>query len=120
MNATGFLAIEQTGETLVITPRRDLGGFVRTEFQDEVFDVLNRIDDADIRGVVLDLGSIDYFGSIMLEFVVRVRSKLRQKEGKLAVCQVSPAGQEVFYAARFDSHFIETRTLNRAIEMVSE
>jgi predicted alpha/beta hydrolase len=44
--------------------------------------------------VVVDLGAIPYFGSTVLQWMVQMWQRAKDKGGKLATCQASPIGRE--------------------------
>jgi anti-anti-sigma factor len=56
-----------------------------------------------IKRVVVDLGEVSYFGSIMLEALLQLWNGLQDVEGKLALCCVSDVGREILCLAKFDT-----------------
>ena len=64
--------------------------------------VQKQLENADVKHVVVDLGQIPYFGSTVLEWMVQMWKRVKEKGGKLAACNASPIGREVLTTARFD------------------
>ena len=49
MEASNSYLVEQVGIVLVVTPRQNLGAFIRDEVHSDIFNVLSRIDDIEFR-----------------------------------------------------------------------
>jgi anti-anti-sigma regulatory factor len=78
-------------------PEADYG-----RFQLDAAEVLNRLDDPSITGVVLDLGTTDDFGSDALKFFVQLRQKVRDRQGRMALCHASAHELEILRGTHLD------------------
>ena len=119
MEAISYLHVEQRQETLIVTPMRNIGSFAEAEIHSEWMDLLRSLSASDVTNVVLDFGAIEYFGSIVLEFIVQLGQRLKAKNGQLAICNVSPVGQEILSVARFDRLYPVVRTQAEALQVVA-
>ena len=119
MNAVSFLDLEQRNETLIVTPRRNIGSFAEDEIEGEWKSLLSRVEVPDVKNVVLDFGSIEYFGSNVLEFIVQLGKRLKAKDGRLAICNATRVGNEVLSVVRFDTLYPVVATRAEALQAVA-
>ena len=119
MNAISFLNLELSGETLIVTPLRNIGSFAEDEIHGEWTDLLSRVNEPDVKHVVLDFGSMEYFGSNVLEFVVQLGKRLKAKDGRLAICNATPVGNEILSVMRFDRLYPVVATRADALKTVA-
>jgi stage II sporulation protein AA (anti-sigma F factor antagonist) len=118
MKKPKFFRVEQVGDTLIFSAVGSVGTLVEDEAREEWEAMLDQIDKYDAKHAILDLGSLDYFGSIMLYLMVRLWKRVSDKEGKLAICQVSKVGREILETAKFDSMWPIVDSRDAAIEAV--
>ena len=76
------------------------------------------MDQPDVKHVVVDFGSIEYFGSNVLEFLVQVGKRLKTKDGRLAICSATPVGSQILSVARFDKLYSVVATRDEALKAV--
>jgi anti-anti-sigma factor len=114
-----YLQVEQQEETLIVTPLRNVGSFAEIEIHDEWLDLLSRVDQPNIKHVVLDFGSIGYFGSIMLEFIVQLAKRVKAKGGRLAICNGTSVVKEIFTISRFDKLYPIVASRDEALKAVA-
>jgi anti-anti-sigma factor len=55
------------------------------------------------RRVLFDFSGLSFFGSSMLEAMIRVWIGLNRQSGRMALCGVSEIGREVLRVGRFDT-----------------
>ena len=103
MNTAKHVRLEQEGDALVVTPLFTFSSFTEGDLVVEWNHILQTIDGEEVKHVVVDLGSIPYFGSTLLDWMVQMWKKADAKGGKLAVCNASQVGREVLGIARFDT-----------------
>ncbi|MGE0756043.1 MAG: STAS domain-containing protein [Pirellulaceae bacterium] len=101
MSNSKFFRVESIGETLVFTATNSLGSLVEDDVREEWEALLNEFDVHQARNAVMDLGALDYFGSIMLELMVILWKRVSAKRGKMVVCNVSHVGNEILHTAKF-------------------
>jgi anti-sigma B factor antagonist/stage II sporulation protein AA (anti-sigma F factor antagonist) len=91
------------GNTIIVLPLRNISSLADESVRAEWDEVLKRARPAQINRVVFDFGNIEYFGSTMLEAMLALWKQVRQRNGKMAICNVSPESEEVLRLAKFDS-----------------
>jgi len=102
MSDPKYVRTEQTGETLVVAPLFTFATFADDRITDEWTAVQEQLETPGVKNVIVDLGEIPYFGSTVLEWMVQMWKRIRDKGGRLATCNASPIGREVLATARFD------------------
>lgn len=92
---------EQRG-VLIVIPRGDAVGFRDMDVEQELQEILSRIDGDDIRRVVVDLGGSSYFGSVMIGAVNAIGKSARDQGGEMAICNASSEMKAVMAAMKLD------------------
>jgi len=98
-----FVRIDRQGNTVVVAPLFTFASFTEADLVAEWRAVQAEIDAPDVKHVIVDLGEIPYFGSTVLEWMVQMWKRAKEKGGSLATCNCSQIGREVLHAARFDT-----------------
>jgi anti-anti-sigma factor len=119
MENARFFIIDKDGETLIVSPVRELGSFSEDEVRNEWDKLLDYLDHSQTTRVVLDLSKLTYFGSTMLEMMVVLWKRLSGKQGKLAICSVSTVGREILHIAKFDTIWPICDTRQEALAKVT-
>lgn len=117
MSTAKYFNVELPDDILIISPLGSIGALDEA-IRDEWAGVLSKFEAADVDRVVIDLASLEYFGSIVLELVVVLWKRLSAKGGRLVFCNVSSIGLEVLQAARFDTIWPIVPSLPEALEAV--
>jgi anti-anti-sigma factor len=113
-----YFTIEQLDDTIVFSAIGEIGTLVEDAARDEWDALLVQLEQSDTKHAIIDLGSLDYFGSIMLELLVVLWKRVSSKEGKLALCNVSQVGTEILLTARFDTLWPILASRDEALEAV--
>ena len=103
MSKPKYFTVEQAGDTVIFRAIGSIGGLVEDAARTEWDALLNQVEAANAKHAVIDLGALDYFGSIMLELLVVLWKRVDSKGGKLALCNVSPVGLEILNTAKFNT-----------------
>lgn len=103
MSKPKYFIVEHSGDIVIFSAIGSIGGLVEDAARTEWDALLHQVDAADAKHAVIDLGALDYFGSIMLELLVVLWKRVGAKGGKLALCNVSPVGLEILHTAKFDT-----------------
>src|SRR5688572_30856041 len=119
MTDSKYVRTEQIGVTLVVTPLFTFAAFAEPDLAGEWSRVQKLLEESQARNVLVDLGSIPYFGSTVLEWMVQMWKRAKAKGGKLATCNASPIGHEVLAAARFDLLWGIFTTREEALSWIS-
>ena len=118
MNPRSFVQARVDGDILVIMPLRNIGSVEHEATQAEWQDVLSQLQTAAVRHAVLDFGTIAYFGSAILEYIVMLSRAVRAKQGQLAICNLSELGRDILATTRFDRLGIIVPTRAEALQAV--
>lgn len=103
MAKPSYFAVETDGDTMVVCAVTTIVGLVEDAAREEWDALLKQFDAGHCKHAVVDLGTLDYFGSIMLELLVVLWKRVSAHGGKLALCRVSPVGLEILRTAKFDT-----------------
>jgi stage II sporulation protein AA (anti-sigma F factor antagonist) len=101
--ATELLVVERVGDTLVVTPRADLGEIEYQHIHSEAKHLFGYLNDPAVRNIVLDFQQTAYYGSSALAFFVRLWKKVSTRGGRMAFCNVSPQEKEILRLTKLDS-----------------
>jgi anti-anti-sigma factor len=119
MSKPKFFRVEPAGETLVFTATNNMGSLVEDDVRDEWEALLREFEVHNARHAVIDLGALDYFGSIMLELMVVLWKRVSAKRGKLVICNVSHVGKEILHTAKFHTIWPIVATRDEALATVA-
>jgi anti-anti-sigma factor len=103
MNAPRYFRLVDEGDVVVVTAIGEIAKLAEDEVRGECDALLADLNSRNARHAVIDMGALDYFGSIMLELLVIVWKQITSNGGKFVVCSVSPVGREILETAKFDS-----------------
>ena len=81
--------------------------------------VLEQITSAPAHRWVIDLSSLSYMGSSVLGLLVNIRERVRQADGKLALCGLNARLQQVFRTCSLERLFVIRAGRAEAIDVVS-
>jgi anti-anti-sigma factor len=77
-------------------PKLALSGRLDTNTAPQLDEVLNRVlAQPDLKGLVFDLGKLDYLSSAGIRCFVRARKSIEPRGGKVAILNPQPAVQKV-------------------------
>jgi anti-anti-sigma factor len=113
-----FFLVEPSGDTLVFVATESLGSLVEDDVRDEWEALLHEFDLHNARHAVIDLGALDYFGSIMLELMVVLWKRVSAKRGRMIICNVSRVGKEILQTAKFHTIWPIVSTRDEAIAAI--
>jgi anti-anti-sigma factor len=98
--SAGVFAVELVGGTLIVTAADGLGEFAFREIEAGGSAVLARLGRGAARNVVVDLRRADYCGSTALGFFARLWKRVRECNGRMALCGVSDNVREILAVTR--------------------
>lgn len=115
-----LLHFECVDDIVVVTPCGDLGEFVVTQIEKESQAAMQHFQESDTcRNIVIDFCNTDYFGSSALGLFVRLWKRVRQRGGRMAMCNLSEHEQEVLKITRLNEFWDICDTLEQAKAAVS-
>ena len=103
MPQTRYFTLEHADDLLIISLIGSIGALEETAIRDRWEEVLTLAETPAVRHAIIDLGKLEYFGSIVLEMLVGLWKRISSKQGQLVICNVSPVGREVLEVAKFDT-----------------
>ena len=118
MSQPKFFRVEQHGDTLVFCAVGNMGSLVEDDVREEWDVLIKQLETFNAKNAVIDLGALDYFGSIMLELLVVLWKRVSSRRGKLAICQVSQVGREILQTAKFHTIWPILNTRDEALTAV--
>ena len=101
-SATNVFEIERQGDTVIVTPVRNLGEFAYQEVENEAATVLSLLDKGDVKNVVLDFQKTDHYGSTALGFFIKLLKRVRSLHGQMALCHVSAHELDILRLLKLD------------------
>ncbi len=113
-----YFMVEQKDDTVIVLPQRTIAELDELAIRDEWDLLLAQHNASNLQHVVVDLGALDYFGSIRLELLVVLWKRLDNQNKKLALCNVSPLGLEILQTAKLDTIWSIAPGCQQAIEIV--
>ncbi len=87
--------LERDDDVLIVTPQGDAQGFRYHDVHQESNATLQVLDDTSLRHVIIDFGSKQVLGSIMISVVIKFCRKAGTRGGKAAFCNANPDMLEV-------------------------
>ena len=115
---TSAFDLEREGETVVMTPFRDLPNRDCPESLSLANEVLRALDDTPAKNVVVDLRKAGRFGPAALHLYLRLWKGVRDRDGRMALCNVSHGDRELLSATSLDSMWPVCPTRDMALETV--
>jgi stage II sporulation protein AA (anti-sigma F factor antagonist) len=116
-----LIDVERLGETLVLTPLRDLRELDYEAIEREQRELLLLLRAApSICNVVMDFAHTDYFGSSALSLLVRLWRVVQGRGGRMALCHVSAHESEILQVTRLASILPAHASRDEAIAAVSD
>ena len=112
--------VRETESAIVVKPVRNISSFAESTVQKELHDLLEKLDHGGAKNLLMDFADLEYFGSCMLEAMRVLAVQVRQLQGKLGVCNISPVARQVLELARFDKVWEFHETFKDAIDAVKD
>ena len=98
-----YFTVENAGDVVIFSAVGSIGGLVEDAARTEWDALLAPGGSANAQHAIVDLGALDYFGSIMLELLVVLWKRVSVNGGKLAICKASPVGLEILQTAKLNT-----------------
>ena len=88
------------GQTLVVAPLFTYKAFAEGDVAAEWAALEERLKAPHVTNVIIDLSALPFFGSTVLEWMVKIWRQVKDKPGQCALCSVSEVGVQILQAAR--------------------
>lgn len=115
---SGTFEKEQQDQTLIITPVTDLRELDYQEIEIGEWNILHLLANSTIKNVVLDLHKTDYCGSTAMSFFVEILEKIRNRNGRMAICGVSDNEREILKATALEGLWPICSSREEALKVV--
>ena len=76
-----LFAIEQDGQTLILSPIASLNELELSALDDAIRDVLQHLESREFRNLLLDFAGTDYYGSTALGFFIKLWKRVCSIDG---------------------------------------
>ena len=119
MSSSKLFTAEVESETLIVVPVGSVSSLAGESVRPEVDELLQQLQQSQLKHVVIDLSEVSYFGTIMLGAMHMIWKRVREAGGNMALCNVSVVGCEVLRIAGFDTLWIICPSREEALDAVS-
>jgi anti-anti-sigma factor len=99
----GIFQVECEGETLIITPRVDLGTLQYPLIETGSADIQQYLKDTSARNLVLDLQNTKYYGSAAIAFFITLWRHVKSHQGRMVLCNATNLEMEILKVIHFDT-----------------
>jgi anti-anti-sigma factor len=110
--------VDLEGDTLVVTPCRNLRELDFHEIEEETETVVNLLRRGPARNVVVDLHRTDYCGSTALGSFAQLWQVVKVRKGCMAFCNVSDHEKEILQITNLDHLWPICSSRSEALEAV--
>src|ERR1022692_4787169 len=100
--AGGIFEIEQEDDTIIVVPTVDLRELEYQRIEEGARKILDLLNGIGIKNVVLDFHQTDYYGSTALGFFLKLWKRVRNRNGRMAFCNVSDHENEILRLTKLD------------------
>lgn len=118
MPTSRLFHVEEDEDVLILILHSHVSSLADVEILDQMEQFLQETDFAASQGVVVDFERASYFGSIMLEALRMLWTKVREARRRMTLCNVSEVGRDILAVARFDRLWPVFDSRQEAIEAV--
>ena len=94
---------ERDGDVVIVTPAGDTLSVQERQLKKEIDVIHSVIDQDDCPHFVVDLSGAPYFGSIVIGAMMAVCGKVKDKNGKAALCNATPGVHDSIQIMKLDS-----------------
>ncbi len=89
-------------ETLIVMPAGSVSSLAGEEVSSELDGLLDQLHQPGPKNVVIDFAKVAYFGTVMLGALRVIWRRVDDREGKMALCNLSEMGREILRVSGFD------------------
>jgi anti-anti-sigma factor len=118
--AGGIFEIAQEGDTITVVPAVNLQELDYQRIEDGGRTILDLLNGAGTKNVVLDFHKTDYYGSTALGFFVKLWKRVRGGNGRMAFCNISDHEKEILQITNLDRLWPICSSRAEALEAVKE
>ncbi len=119
-NDARTIEIERTGKTLVLTPLSNPNEFASGQLDAVANEILKMLDQTMGTSVVIDCHNTDFFGSSTLGFFMQLWLRVRVRNGRMTLCNLSDQEKEILHLTKADTLWSICTSRNEALEVLRE
>ena len=101
-SASEVFEIEKETDTIIVIPVVDLRELDYERIEKGAKAILELLNGAEIKNVVLDFHRTDYFGSTAIGLFMKVWKRVSSKKGRMALCNISDHEKEILEIMQLD------------------
>jgi anti-anti-sigma factor len=120
MSTARIFDTEIDGKTMILVPLGSVSSLAGEGAKPELERLLQQLQQAELKNVVVDFLNVSYFGTIMLAAMHTIWKHVRSAGGKMALCNLSAVGREVLQIAGFDKLWPICDSRAEALETIAE
>ncbi len=117
-NIPKYFRVEPSDDTLILSATSSINMLFEEEVREECSLLIDHLSQHDAKNLVIDLGAVDHFGSVMLELMVVLWKHIKAGTGKFIVCNVSAVGKQVLQTTKLDTLWTILPSLEEALTFV--
>ncbi len=102
-NVPKYFRVEASDNTLLVSAASSINMLFEEEVREECALLIDQLSQHNAKNLVIDLGAIDHFGSVMLQLMVDLWQHIKTAKGKFVVCNVPAVGKQVLHTTKLDT-----------------
>ena len=107
---------ERDGATLIVSLQGDSLNTEESALEREIDTLHKVLDEPEIKHVVVDIGSLPFFGSIIIGAIMALCQKAISRGGKAALCDASDGMRDVIRIMKLDTVLPYYQTREEALK----
>ena len=100
---TPLIIAEPSDDTLILSAVSSINMLLDVEVREECDLLVEQLSHHSATNLVIDLGAVDHFGSVILELMVDLWKHIKTGTGKFVVCNVPAVGKQVLRVTNLDT-----------------
>ena len=102
-NIPKYFRVEPSDNTLILSAVSNINMLFEGEVRGECTLLIDELSQQNATNLVIDLGAVDHFGSVMLVLMIDLWKHIKTGTGKFVVCNVPVVGKQVLHVTRLDT-----------------
>ncbi len=99
-NIPKYFRVEASDNTLIFSAASSINMLFEEEVREECALLIDQLSQHNATNLVIDLGAVDHFGSVMLQLMVDLWQHIKTAKGKFVVCNVPVVGKQVLHTTK--------------------
>jgi anti-anti-sigma factor len=120
VNIAKLFEIERAGKTLVLIPQSNPNEYASQQLDAEANEILKMLDQIPGTSVVIDCHKMNFFNSSTLGFFMQLWLRVRIRNGRMVLCNLSNQETEVVHLTKADTLWSICLSRTEALEVLRE